>query len=251
MEEIKSPTPVTEATATPATQEPLAPANGTAEKVSDASTKSEQTAPDLDTLEQVDPNSLTPRERNLLRDYKKKTAEIAAQRKEHESQISRMQELEEKAMLADQLASDPDIVQAWNAKYGQANAQPQQRDPVQEIDVLKANLLVKDFKTSHPDFEELDKHNLITGYVKLNPPSTEREWKKTLEAAYKYAKTLKETWYEDGRKSGLQRVEEKVAQSTNPPSTSPSNVYAGGDPAKISVAEAVDMARRGIKVPRR
>lgn len=263
-EQISNPTPDATQTATPAT----GPANGTVgtvdptRNVSDAPTQSDQTAPDETFTSSVDPKSLSPKERkaydNMLSDYKKKTAEIAQQRREWEQKLK---EAEEKAQRFDQISSDEEFVTYCNQRQeqaqssqGQHNGSPEMApiDPVtvkREVDVLKANLLIKDFKTKpgHEDFDELEQNQLISGYIERNPPRTEKEWNDRLEKAYAWAKSLKQNWYESGRKSALQRIDEKVSSSVQPPTSSPAPAFSG-DPKKLSVAEAVDLAKRGIKV---
>ena len=202
-----------------------------------------------ETLGNIDPKTLPPELKqkydSMLGDYKKKTAELADQRKDYES-------VSERAKLVDMITSDPEFVTWWNNKYSSGQAQPQApayADPAlkAEVDTLKASLLLKDFKATHTDFDELDKDSLITGYVKLNPPSSEREWSKTLEKAYAYASNLRNSWREEGKKEGLSRISEKAGQSSMPPSSSAPNTFQG-DQKKVSVSEAIDMARRGIKL---
>jgi hypothetical protein len=206
-------------------------------------------APVEETLGNIDPKTLSPELKqkydSMLVDYKKKTAELADKRKDYES-------VSEKAKLVDMITSDPEFVTWWNNKYSSGQAQPQAPtyvDPAlkQEVDTLKASLLLKDFKAQHPDFDDLDKDSLITGYVQLNPPKSEREWSKTLEKAYAYASDLRNRWKEEGKKEGLTRVEEKAKQSTLPPSSTSPNTFQG-DTKKLSVAEAIDMAKRGVKI---
>lgn len=250
MEQPSNTATMPEPTAATPSQAPVPSAPVAAPTPSDAGSKVTAAAPAEETLGQVDPNSLPPELKqkydSMLGDYKKKTAELASQRKEYES-------LSEKAKLVDMMASDPEFVTWWNNKYSsgqtQTQAQPSYADPAlkAEVDTLKASLLLKDFKASHPDFDDLDKDSLITGYVQLNPPKSEREWSKTLEKAYAYASDLRNRWREEGKKEGLTRVQEKAGQSSMPPSSSAPNTFQG-DNKKVSVAEAIDMAKRGIKI---
>lgn len=256
---MEQPSTVTESTtsATPAatswtTSAAPAPVSETTSVKAPVSGDATEKAPE-ETFTTIDTKSLTPAEKAkydlMLSDYKKKTSEIASQRREYEAAL-------EKAKLADMLTSDPEVVNFWNQKYQQqqqAEVQREQQaaqDPMmvkKEVDVLKANLLVKDFKAAHPDFDELDSDSLITGYVQLNPPKSEREWSKTLEKAYDYAKTLREKWRGEGKKEGLTRVSEKASGSTLPPSNTAAPSYSG-DKSKLTVAEAVELARKGIRI---
>ena len=206
-------------------------------------------APVEETLGNIDPKTLPPELKqkydSMLGDYKKKTAELASQRKDYES-------VAERAKLVDMITSDPEFVAWWNNKYSSGQSQPQAPayvDPAlkAEVDTLKASLLLKDFKAAHADFDELDKDSLITGYVQLNPPKSEREWSKTLDKAYAFAAELRNRWREEGKTEGLKRVGEKAGQSSMPPSSTAPNTFQG-DSKKLSVAEAIDMAKRGVKI---
>jgi hypothetical protein len=234
--------------ATPVIQEPVQSAPVAPPTHSDTGAGTAE--PVEETLGNIDPKSLPPELKqkydSMLGDYKKKTAELANQRKDYET-------VAERAKLVDMITSDPEFVTWWNNKYSSGQAQPQGQpsyaDPAlkAEVDTLKASLLLKDFKAAHPDFDDLDKDSLITGYVKLNPPQSEREWQKTLDKAYAYASDLRNRWREEGKKEGLTRVQEKSAQSSMPPSSTAPNTFQG-DNKKVSVSEAIDMAKRGIKL---
>jgi len=283
--EQTSPTP-TEAAATPAT-EPAA-STGTAPTqqtvpngtVSDATSNGAQTAPD-DTFTSVDVKSLPPELKakydSMLSDYKRKTSEVAQQRKEVES-------ARQKAQAYDQLSSDPAFVEYWNglsktqqaqvrddagitdqefnaafeskdnfAKFIQKVAQVSTAQSQQEITNLKADLMIKDFKARNPDFDELNEDKAIEIQIKADPRSYSNDpklWDKAMTDAIQNVRRVQSKWVEKGRKEGLSRVAEKVNQSTLPPTSSPEQLYPGGDPKNLSVAEAADLARRGIKVPR-
>lgn len=283
MAEETSPTP-TATTATPAMQEPMA-TNGTVQTqpVSDApSTTGAQTAPDGDTFTSVDVNSLPPELKakydSMLSDYKRKTGEIADRRREIDT-------IEQKAKAYDQVSSDPAFVQYWNnlskpqqaqvredagisdqefnqafeskenfAKFINKVAQVSTAQSQQEITNLKADLMIKDFKGRNPDFDQLNEDKFIEIQIKADPrtyTNDPKQWERALGDAVQNARSVRSKLIEAGRREGLARVSEKVSQSTNPPTASPEQLYPGGDPSKLSVAEAVDLAKRGIKVPRR
>lgn len=258
MPDPKDPTPQAEPTATPAMPEPVTPAPGTVQEPNgEAPAVTGQAAPVEDTFTQVDVNSLPPKERaaydNMLRDYKKKTADIAELRRKAEAY-----ETWQREQAAAQRITDDDYNRAFESKDGMQQFLQKAAEPVvqqlnetqRELAATKADLFVKDFKAKHADFDELDSDGLITGYVQLNPPKTAEEWEPVMKQAYSYAKKLRSKWEEAGYKRGLQRVQEKAEQSTELPSGSPAQVYAGGDPTKLSAKEAVELAMRGIKVPR-
>ena len=205
----------------------------------------------------IDPSKLPPELKgsydSMLSDYRKKTAEIASQRKEFES-------YSEKAKQFDVLASDPDIVAMVNKKYApHQNVSPYNDayiDPVvaerlskleSELTVRDARLVVKDFQSQHTDFN--DYKDLVTGYVQLNPPknNSEKEMQRVLEAGYNYFRGLKEQWRGEGKKEGLQRVAEKASQSTLAPSPAVPGAFTG-EAKKLSVSEAVELAKKGQRV---
>lgn len=219
------------------------PVSGEAGSNGEAATKD-------DSFTQLDPNSLPPELKSkydsMLSDYKKKTAEIAEQRRQYESYT-------DKVKFADMVTSDPEFVDWFNKKYS-SDAQNHNNNEVpepiaikRELDTVKASLVVKDFKQGHPDFDQLDADGLISGYVRLNPPTSERDWTSTLKKAYEYAKSTRDKWVDEGRKEGLQRVSEKANSSTIPPSSTPAPAYSG-DPKNMSVSEAVALAMKGIRI---
>jgi hypothetical protein len=259
MPDPNDPTPQTVPAANPVvTLEPATPAPGTVnDHNGEAPAASGQAAPVEETFTNVDPNSLPPKERvaydNMLRDYKKKTAEIAELRRKAEAHDAWQREQASKQRITDE-----DYNRAFESKDGMTQFLQKAAEPVvqelqqtkMELASTKADLFIKDFKAKHPDFEDLDSDGLITGYVQLNPPKGEPEWGTRMKEAYAYAKKLRSKWEDAGYKRGITRVEEKAAQSTELPSSSPAQVYPGGDPTKLTAKEAVELARRGIRVPR-
>lgn len=284
MEQENSPTP-TETAATPATEP--AYTNGTAQDtsapngaVSDATSPAEQAAPD-ETFTSVDVKSLPPELKakydSMLSDYKRKTSEVAQRRRDIEAS-------EKKVKAYDQISSDPAFVEYWNGltktqqtqareeagisneEFNKAFESPDNfRSFVQkiasgataqsqtEITNLKADLMIKDFKSRNPDFDDLNEDKAIEIQIKADPRSYSTDpklWEKAMTEAIQNVRRVQSKWIEKGRKEGLSRVNEKLSQSTNPPTASPEQLYPGGDPKNLSVAEAADLARRGIKVPR-
>jgi hypothetical protein len=209
------------------------------------------------TFTDVDPKSLPPKERgayeNMLRDYKRKTADIADLRRKADAYEAWQAE-----QAAKRSVTDEDYNRAFESKDGFTEFLQKAAEPIvqelnqtkQELRTTKADLFLRDFKSKHTDFDELDSDGLITGYVQLNPPKGEREWEARMKEAYGYAKKVQSKWEDRGYKRGLTRVEQKAEQSTEMPSSSPAQVYSGGDPKKITAKEAVELAMRGIRVPR-
>lgn len=244
--------------------------------------KPEITAPVEDTFTQVDVKSLSPELKakydSMLSDYKKKTSEVAQRRKELDG-------LEEKAKTFDRISSDPAFMDYWNglsktqqtqakeeagvsdqefnqafeskenfSKFIQKVAQGATAGSQQEIINLKSDLMIKDFKAKNPDFDSLNEDRMIEIQIKADPRSytnDPKQWQACLDDALKNARNVSNKWVEKGRKEGLSRVSEKVNQSTNPPTASTDQIYPGGEAKNLSVSEAVDLARRGIRVPRK
>lgn len=258
MSDPNDPTPQAEDVATPAMPEPTEPTTGTVENVNgEAPEVTGQAAPVDPTFTDVDPNSLPPKERgayeNMLRDYKRKTAEIADYRRKAEAYDAWVAK-----QSTQQRITDDDYNRAFESKDGMTQFLQKAAEPVvqelqqtkMELAATKADLFIKDFKSKHADFDELDSDGLITGYVQLNPPKAEADWGTRLKEAYGYAKKVRAKWEDAGYKRGLTRIEQKAMQSTELPSGSPSQVYSGGDPTKLTAKEAVELAMQGIRVPR-
>lgn len=110
----------------------------------------------------------------------------------------------------------------------------------------------KDGKPLRPDFYSLDDDGLINGFLQLNAPEkgySSEDYPAKLNEAYTWAKTLSQKYYEKGRQEALVRIQQKAATSTNTPTQAAKGVYSGPDPKKMSVREAMDLAKRGVKVP--
>lgn len=109
-----------------------------------------------------------------------------------------------------------------------------------------------DGKPIRPDFYSLDEDGLINGWLRLAAPDkgySAEEYPAKLNEAYSWAKTLSQKYYEKGRQEALARIQQKVATSSNPPTQAVKGAYTGTDPKKLSVREAMDLAKRGERVP--
>lgn len=127
--------------------------------------------------------------------------------------------------------------------------------------VTEASNIVENFATEkgpdgkplRPDFYSLDEDGLINGFLRLSAPEkgyTAEEYPTKLNEAYTWAKTLSTKYYEKGRQEALARIQQKAATSTNPPTQSAKGAYTGpADPKKLSVREAMDLAKKGQRVP--
>lgn len=110
----------------------------------------------------------------------------------------------------------------------------------------------QDGKPIRPDFYTLDEDGLINGFLRLSAPDkgyTAEEYPQKLNEAYSWAKQTTQKYYEKGRQDALARIQQKAATSTNPPTQPVKGAYTGPEPKKLSVREAMDLAKRGIRVP--
>jgi hypothetical protein len=108
----------------------------------------------------------------------------------------------------------------------------------------------KDGQKVRPDFDALDEDGLITGFLRVNPPQgrTQKDYISALNEAYSWAKATSQKYYEKGKSEALARIQQKAATSTEPPTQAAKGAYTG--PKIPSVQEAIDLAKKGIRVPR-
>ncbi len=168
--------------------------------------------------------------------------------------------------------SDKDFAQAFQSKDDflsllERVVQDRSEKSQKKIEQLEKQLSVKDasdvvesFATQvdkgtgqpiRPDFYSLDEDQLITGFLKVNPPeeSSEKAYISKLNEAYGWAKAVSQKYYEKGRQEALSRIQQKAANSTEMPTQSAKGVYTGPDPKKLSPRDAMELAKKGIKIP--
>lgn len=111
----------------------------------------------------------------------------------------------------------------------------------------------KDGKPLRPDFDKLDEDGLINGFVRLstdpNKKMSSSEYSQALQQGYDFAKRVSQKFYEQGKAEALKIIQVKAASSTEPPTQAAKGAYTGPDPKKLSVREAMDLAKRKIRVP--
>lgn len=110
----------------------------------------------------------------------------------------------------------------------------------------------KDGKPIRPDFYSLDDDQLITGYLNVNPPenTSQAAYTAKLNEAYGWAKQVSQKYYEKGKAEALQIIQKKAATSTEPPTQAAKGAYTGPNPKGMSVRDAMELAKKGIRVPR-
>lgn len=129
-----------------------------------------------------------------------------------------------------------------------------------QLSVKDASDVVESFATQvdkgtgqpvRPDFYALDEDQLITGYLTVNQPEegSEKAYISKLNEAYSWAKAVTQKYYEKGRTEALQRIQQKAANSTEMPTQSAKGAYTGPDPKKLSPRDAMELAKKGIKIP--
>lgn len=263
-----SPTPVTNDVATPAMQEPTTSVNGTAEP-SDGNSVGVEAQPAEEQFGGVDIKSLPKEIQSLLkekhdamlRDYKEKTTKLSEERKGFEP-------VSKKAEALDQLLQDQTFIDWWNSKNAPPETQKEltpEEQLVQKVQTIeqellheKANATVVEFAEAvddkgqklRPDFDELSNTGLINGYLQLNPAKGKQDFQSKLNEAYVWVKEAVAPFIEKGRKMAIEEMQRKASNGTLPPQSGVKGTYDGPDPRKASVNELVEMARKGIRVPR-
>lgn len=167
--------------------------------------------------------------------------------------------------------SDDEFAKAFTSKddflgFLEKVVQDRSEKSQKKIEALEQQLSVKDAadvvesfatemgpdgKSVRPDFYQLDEDQLITGFLQVNPPkdTSNASYIAKLNEAYGWAKATTQKYYEKGKADALQIIQKKAAASTNPPTNAAKGAYTGPDPKKMSVREAMDLAKKGIKVP--
>lgn len=182
---------------------------------------------------------------------------------------------EQKAVIEKTLGekiTDTEFNDAFLSKDGFLNllarvSQMQGENSQKKIEKLEQQLSVKDAadvvesfatemgndgKPVRPDFYSLDEDQLITGYLQVNQPenTSQQAYIAKLNDAYSWAKTVSQKYYEKGKSEALQIIQKKAAASSEPPTNAAKGAYTGPDPKKMSVREALELAKKGIRVPR-
>lgn len=168
--------------------------------------------------------------------------------------------------------SDEDFTKAFNSKddflsFLERVVQDRSEKSQKKIEKLEQQLSVKDAadtvesfatevgkdgKPVRPDFYSLDEDQLISGFLSVNPPddNSQKAYTQKLNEAYGWAKQVSQKYYEKGKAEALQIIQKKAAASTEPPTQAAKGAYTGPDPKKITPAEAFQLAKKGIRVPR-
>ena len=275
MNDLQNPTPASATTANPAMPEPAA-APGTVQPSGQVG--GGQSAPAEESFTKLDVNTLPPQLRqaydNMLRDYKDKTTKLSEERKKTEG----FDAYKQKAELYEQIAAQDEFVRQWNEYVQRQNAADGQKPPTDPTVELKAQIeeiqrkqqqtelaeVVEAFagatdekgQALHPEFDALNSidlgkapdgqsFSLLRACIELSPGNTPQE---KLTAGYKTAKAIREQIFEEGRKSGMGKMLAKVRNSTEAPTITSDKQAFNGDPKKLSVREARELAEKGVLV---
>lgn len=113
--------------------------------------------------------------------------------------------------------------------------------------------LGQDGKPMRTDFYELNdpKYSLISGFLQVNPPENQspEAYRQRLDEAYSWAKSLSQDFYNKGKAEALSILQKKAAASSEMPTQAAKGVYSGPDPKKLSVREAMELAKKGQRIP--
>lgn len=246
-----------------------------------------EATPAGDLFKGVDPNRLPPEARaaynSMLTDYRDKTTKLSETIK---SEIARAtEEYQQKANFYDQIATQEEFVKKWNdyvqEVQSKSQGQQQEGDPVltqmkQQLQEMNQKMFLSEMSQVtdafadavnekgdklHPEFDQLnsisvgsvqsgqetDEYSLLRGCIELAQGNSPQE---KLVNGYKTAKSVYDSIFETGKKSGMGRLQMKVLNGSNPPSNSSGDVLSVTTKKPKNAHEALEMARRGQVVSR-
>lgn len=266
-------------TQTPASTNGTAPTNGDARQ--SAPVEEGFTKVDPNTL----PPQLREAYNNMLRDYKDKTTKVSETVK---AQLAKeLEPYRTKAQTYDQIIQRKEFVEKWNAYVEEENRKSQQQnvdpnDPnaklLQEVEQMKkvqaetqmeirtakaldtlnafAEAVNEKGEKLHPDFDKLagyslgqhqnaGNYDLLRTAIELASGNSPQE---KLDNGYKAAKAVHDAIFEEGKKAGMGRLQDKVRNATTPPSTVAPSKFVNERPKDM--LEALEWAKKGIAVQR-
>lgn len=131
------------------------------------------------------------------------------------------------------------------------NMRQSKNDASEFISAFSEAVDEKTGKKLRPDFDELAELGIVNMFLDKIPAESKSDWGKALTSSYKSAKDLYEKIYTKGKSDALSSLKQKEARSTTPPSSSSSSDIENiPNPEKLTVAQAVALARRGKVVAR-
>lgn len=274
MDDLTNPNPAGAAAATPSATEPATATSGTVQPNGAANG---QSASVEEMFGNVDPKTLPPQLKsvydNMLRGFKEKTTKVAETVK---SEVAKATEAyRQKAEFYDQVAQQEEFVKMWNEHVQKAtqsqpanDADPKLTKFEQELQAVKMELqtaktleVINAFAEAkseagdklHPDFDKLSgfklgthqragEYDLLRTAIELAPGNTPQE---KMENGYKAAKATYDAIFEEGKKAGMGRIQDKVRRGSMAPSSSSSPQSIAARPPKNAL-EALEFARQGL-----
>lgn len=240
-----------------------------------------------DLFQGMDPNKLPPQAKvfydQMLKDYREKTTRLSETIKSEAAKAA--EAYKSKAETYDQIAAQEEFVKQWNEyvkkSQGQGENPQNPGDPVltemkakldemnQKIQLNEMAQITESFADAvnekgekiHPDFDALndivvgeiangsqkEPFSLLRAAVELANGNSPQE---KLANGYKMAKAARDAIFEEGRKAGMGRVQQKVINGTQPAAHSVGETLSVTDKKPKNAREALDMARKGIIVSR-
>lgn len=230
----------------------------------------------------VDPKTLPPALKavydNLYKDYQKKTTTIAERVKAEVAKS--LDPFKSKAEQFDSLVNNEEFVKQWNefvekSQASQTNGQPEnealrkvrelevevqtqkiERQVEQSLSAINAFADAKDQngKPLHPDFDKLSgfkigshsksgDYDLLRTAIELAPGETPMA---KLENGYQGAKAVYDAIFEEGKKAGMGRLNDKIKNSSIAPSAGSAKVSGYAQKRPDNALEALEMARKGL-----
>lgn len=220
--------------------------------------------------------------KDMVRGFTEKTTKLSEVIKAETAKA--VEAFKQKAEQYDALASDEEVARVINELIQKRNAPDPTKDPVkgleeklksfeekqqfqEQVKELESEVVAfesavdeKTGKPLHPDFAALseisigalnkggkkDSYSLLRAAVELADGATALE---RLENGYKTAKAIRDAIFEEGKKAGMGRLQQKSAAASIPPSGS--FAPSGTAPGKAKTAlEAIQFARQGLSPAR-
>lgn len=278
--DISTATPDAASSATPITA-PAGAVDGTGQPNGDANG---QSAPGSDSFvpQGVDLNTLPPQVRayvdevnkQMLRGFKDKTTKLSETVKSETAKA--VESFKQKAEFYDQIAKEEAFVKMWN-EHVQRSSQPDPNiDPTQQkleaierrqqeidvkvrtaetLEVINAFAEAKDEKGQklHPDFDKLSgfkigthqksgSYDLLRAAIELAPGNSPQE---KMDNGYKAAKATYDAIFEEGKKAGMGRVQQRAQNGSFAPSGTSTATGTAPHRAKDAL-EALQFAKQGL-----
>jgi len=218
--------------------------------------------------------------KDMVRGFTEKTSKLSETTKAEVEKA--VQSYRDKADRFDQIATQEEFVKQWNdyvQKVTTSGQTPQAGDPKlaqleakfqemnEKIQLTELSQVTDAFADAlddkgeklHPEFDQLNSisigklkegndsedFSILRACVELAEGNTPQE---KLANGYKSAKSVYDSIFEAGKKAGMGRLQTKVMNGTNPPSRSGGDVMSVTDKKPKNAHEALELARRGIRV---